>query len=141
MKTNRPINWYIWRKERLDKSLFFPKQTNAKVPYSQIKLLTRSKYLLYNIYLTSLSNKTNTSLSANTPKSKLTNAPPYSAITVWLNYNLYTTFHLYMSYSLVRTFRVSYSWLNYWSYSQQVSHSKRIKELQQARYYRFSRKL
>ena len=141
MKISRPINWYVWRKERLNKSLFFFNQTNTKIPYAQTKLLACSDYLLSNFYLTCLSNKTNTSLSANTLKARLDSVLSYSFLVVWLNYNLCTKFHLYIGYSLVRTLRVGYGQLNYWPYSRQISNSKQVRKLPQIRYYGLNRNL
>lgn len=141
MKIDRPVNWYIWRKERLNKSLFLNKQTYAKVPYAQTKLLAWSDYLLANLCLMSLSNKAKISLSADKLKVGLTSASSYGSVAVWSNYNLFTKFYLYMGYSLVRTFRMGYSQLNYWCYSHELPHLKQIKRLQQVRYYRLNRKL
>ena len=138
---SRPVNWYIWRKERLNKSLFLNKQIHTKVPYAQTKLLTFSDYLLANLYLTSLSNKAKISLSADKLKVGLTNAPSYSSVVVWSNYNLFTKFHLYVGHSLVRSFRVGYNQLSYWHYSYQIPRLGRIKGLQQVRYYKLNRKL
>ena len=141
MKKNRPTHWRIWRKYRLDKSLFSVMPIYPKVHYVQTRILTWLNYPLSNVYLTSLSNKTNTSISAILLKKRSCSNLTYSSLSMWLSYSLYTLFRLHMSYSLVRSLKTSYWNLSHFSFPPYVFNSKRYQKLQQKSYFRLNRKL
>ena len=141
MKKNRPTHWHIWRKQRLDKSLFSVMPIYPKAHYIQTKILTWLNYPLSNVYLTSLSNKTNTSISTTLLKKRSRSNLTYSSLSMWLSYNLYTLFRLHMSYSLVRSLKMSYWSLSHFSFPPYVFNSKQSRKLQQTLYFRLNRKL
>ena len=141
MKICRSINWRVWRKGRLDVSLFPTKPTYSHIRYARLNLATCLNYGFINAYVVSLSNKPHSSLLSTACKTSLYSCRVYSTLILWLNYDLCTLLRLYIGYSTVHAFSTNYALLTHCRYLSLKPRSTQIKETYRIRYFSLNRKL